>query len=633
MEHEADAPKLQPEPWQKFFPRLSLEPHLGQRQVFESAASDPVGDKLIVMPTGYGKTLSGAGYYVIRRELGLVNRCLWVVSSDEQLKQLSPVPDKKTGKRDPTVSDRIAGWFGLSCHETVTATGAPSEYLMHRKNRAEIFPVSYQFLRMQATYFSELLDSEEGDWRWLVIADEAHHLGLKGSWAEWLEDRLPRVETLYMSATPLRTDKTPLRNVPSKPAEDGSGSTYDARVERTWKQAMDEHAIRRPKAHVQEWQLEFKDRAGQPVTVTTSQLRDLDITNENDFDKWVVKHDLHYTMTYLQRIIFDAINRLNEKRTQWPGTHQMLVFAMSCSHAKFLVHDVFNKLDELVGADADWIGVARPAAENKEVMDKYKAGKLSVLVQVDKAGEGFDNPPSSVALFLNLIQSNTKLLQQLGRILRRLFDIPYEQDIADVFANSSHPVIDVVRSMQPTDKNYDEPGEDDDTGDGGGDRIWPSLPELLEITAQWIRTNIVEPEGTQPLYSPDVIVAADQFGLSPEIVKEVVRVAQGKTAEAVETKPAGEIGLQAVMRDRVDRTMRLVVSHAIGLTAQNGGVDDAKQLAGRIKKNLNTRWKAENVGHDSMLSEDFGRKYTWLRDIDEEMKRTREVPSWLARSR
>lgn len=624
MEPSGNAPFMQSRSWDEYVPKLSFEPHTGQRETFESAAEDPAAPRLIVLPTGYGKTRAGAGYYAIRRARGLVNRCLWLVSSVEQLKQLSPEPDPETGERGPTVSDHITEWFGLPCRETVTMTGARKEILMHERDRAEIFVASYQFLREQAWYFGEMMDSADGRWRWLVMADEAHHLGIKGSWAGWLEERLPRVETLYMSATPLRTDKVPLRNVPSQPL--GDGETYKARVEVSWQQAMDEHAIRRPQAHVQEWQLEFEDRQGRPVQVTTSQLRDLSITSEREFDEWVVKHDLRYTMTYLQKIILDAVTRLSEKRAQWPGQHQMLVFAMSCTHAKFLVNEVFSKL-EGIGADADWIGVTRPDVKNREVMDKYKKGGLSVLVQVDKAGEGFDNAPSSIALFLNLVQSQTKLLQQLGRVLRRQFDIPFEADPADVFADASHPVIEVVRSLQPEDKAYDEPGDGGGGGDGTG--TWPSAPEWTEIKAEWLETSMVVPDGMTPLYPPGVIRAADQFGMSPEAVQELLRVAQGITIEAAQPVPAGEVGLQAVMQDRVERMMRQVASHAIRLTTQNGGVRNPKQLAGQVKKNLNARWKASNMGHDSMLSEDFGRKYTWLREIDEGMKQTREVPPWL----
>lgn len=618
MESSSDTPILQS--WQAYFPRLTInDPRVGQRQLWEIAAQEDVADRLVVLPTGYGKTMSGLGYYVVRRGRGLVNRCLWIVSSDEQRKQLSPVPTKD-GRRDTTASDRVQTWFGVPCLETVRADGMHSTLRMHFEGHAEIFATTYQTLIHNVAYFRELMDGAGGRWQWLVIADEAHHLSDDGAWAAKLEE-LSRVESLYLSATPVRTDRRPLRNVPSTTEQ------YDACVEVSWRDAIEEGAIRQPTAHAEEWSLQFEDRRGELVTITTDELRDAGVTTEADFDEYQVKHDLRYTFGFLDKIFMHALNRLNEKRVQWPGRHQMLVFAMSCSHAKFLANEVFGRL-----TDADWIGVTRGDKENEQALARFKRGDLTVLVQVDKAGEGFDHPPASVALFLNMVQSQTKLLQQLGRVLRRDVQIPQRQDIADVFADTAHPVVEVVRELEPDDKGYRTPVERDPSGGGVDD--WQPVPDMLEIEAQWRQTQLVLPLGMVPHYEPGVLQAAEQFDLPPDKVQAILRVAQGAADVDEASVPAvsGETQRQALFRDRVDRLLSTVTGHAITLLLRDSppSVGNPKQLAGQLKKRLNGRWvKSRRRGHDDMLSEDFVQKYDWLRQVDEDMRLTKKVPSWL----
>jgi len=617
VEPASNTPGLQS--WPSYFPRLTItEPRLGQRQLWELAAQEDVADRLVVLPTGYGKTMSGLGYYVIRRERAIVNRCLWIVSSDEQRKQLSPAPTKD-GRRDTTASDRVQTWFGVPCLETVRADGMHSTLRMHFEAHAELFATTYQTLIHNVAYFRELMDDAGGRWNWLVIADEAHHLSTDGSWAAKLE-QLPRMETLYLSATPVRTDRRPLRNVPSKTDE------YDACVEVPWREAIEEGAIRQPTAHAEEWSLQFENRSGELVTVTTDELREAGVATESDFDEYQVKHDLRYTFGFLDKIFLHALNRLNEKRVHWPGRHQMLVFAMSCSHAKFLANEVFGRL-----VDADWIGVTRGDKENEQVLGRFKRGDLSVLVQVDKAGEGFDHPPASVALFLNMVQSQTKLLQQLGRVLRRDVDIPQKQDIADVFADTAHPVVDVVRDLEPDDKSYHEPVERDPASTGEVDD-WQPVPEMLEIEAQWRQTQLVLPLGMVPHYEPGVLQAAEQFNLPPDEIQAIMRVAAGGTSVDEASVPAvsGETQRQAVFRDRVDRLLTTVTGHAFTLIARESPSSVNKQLAGQLKKRLNGRWvKTQRRGHDDMLSDDFALKYEWLRGVDEDMRITKKVPAWL----
>lgn len=618
MELAGDTSELQS--WRDHFLHLTQPPHAGQRELFEVATTEGVAERLAVMPTGYGKTYSACGYYVIRRGRGIHNRLLWLVSSDPQRDGLRPSPHSRP--RRPAVSEELSAWFGVACAETYLADSSPASLRMHWENRAEIFVATYHQLGTQIGYFRELLDDGGGRWRWLIVADEAHHLSTEGKWADHLA-QLPRTETLYMSATPMRADGRALRNVPSKTIE-GRGLTYDACVDVSWHDAIEDGAIRKPRAHAQEWQLvDVQDRNGKLVTLTTTELA---AAPDGDIDKYLTRRGLHFTSTYVSKLFMDAYIRLNDKRAQWPGTHQMLVFALSCDHARFLAEQVFCSL-----IDADWIGVTRPDVENKAVLDRYLAGNLSVLVQVNKAAEGFNNPPTSVLLFMNLIRSDSTLTQQLGRGSRRLWNIPQDHDVLDVFADTSHPVIDVVRQLEPAADSYREPR--DPRGPGAGDG-WEPIPDIQEIEAHWLSTQIVIPEGL-PGFPVPVLAAARRYGLSPEDVFAIVNMVNGNE----EHKPVdgasrpSESVMKDFYEDRVSRAMTSVTSHAIRLQLalrERMTEAETKQLAGVIKKNLNMRWvRDKRMQHRAMLSEDFKAKYDWLRQIDLLMKNTGKAPSWL----
>lgn len=631
MESQGNAPGMQSEArdWHSFFPELNIEPHRGQREVFDLATEETLGDRLICLPTGYGKTLAGAGYYVIHRERGFVNRCLWIVSSDELRRSLAPDPDKLTGQRDVTVAGRIRDWFGAPCKDAVAITGAVREYKMHRAGLAEIYVTTYQFLREQATFFAELLDDGGGQWQWLVIADEAHRLAKE--WAEWLATRVQRVETLYMTATPLRTDRLPLKGVPSKTDETGQ-STYDASVDVGWGEAIREEVIRKPHMHAQEWRMEFEDDNGKRVSLTTSELRELSKSEKfksgEDFDAWMVKQNFRYVGQYVQRIFLEALNRLNEKRSQFSGPHQMIIFAMSCGHAKFITHLLNGSFKKSMGVEVDWIGVLRSEVENRRVLDRFKKGELLILVQVDKVGEGFDCPPASVAVFLNLIQSRTKILQQLGRILRRLFHLPFAYDTADVYADRAHEVCTVVAEMESSDDG--DPYKEEAIGPSRSrEGSLEKLPEWYEIEVEFISTTTYGPNGS-PGYPPHILRVAQDLGYTPEQVLQVMNAVNGEQATGQQERAEGsEVERLVRYQESVDRASGRVIGHALKLAVQNGGLWDAKHLAGLVKKNLNARWKRDNMSHDEMLSQDFKRKYEWLRTIDNEMVDTGKVPAWL----
>jgi len=609
------------QPWETYFGETGFKPHAGQRQAFDDAARRDVSDRLLKLPTGYGKTRTAAGVYVIRRGRGIVDRCLWLVATDAQRNQLIPQADRGTGVRGAAISENLSNWFKVPCKETCRADGNYRTFRMNQEGLGEIFIATYQQALLDRTILPEMLRFG----RWLIVADEAHHLKLEGQWALRVEELADlAVETLYMTATPLRADELPLHGVPKRPVSDHQ-DTYDAYPDIDWRQAMDEQVIRQPRAHAQEWELTVEDLNGSPVTITTTDLLEEIRADqiEAGLDKYMAKRRLRFTTQYVHGMFVDALSRLQEKRSRWPGTHQMLVFALNCSHAKFLAQQVFGRL-----TDADWIGVTRSDGENQAVLSKYLAGELSVLVQVNKAGEGFDNPPTSVLVFLNLIRSEPTIFQQLGRGARRIWDIPHDHDILDVYADTSHPVIKIVRELEPKDEGYQEPGTPRKRGPD--DLDWDTPDSLEELEVRWLQTFHYAPEGASP-FSAAHVEAAAAYGLSPEDVEDILR-RFGRAAAPVAGEPVGESGRLAYYQDQVDRMLATVVGHTIRVLRHGSYDKDLKRAAGQIKKGLNGRWIAvSGTPHGAMLSADFKAKHAWLITVDNELREKKEVPSWLAR--
>mgnify|MGYP002478020745 CR=1 FL=1 len=64
---------------------------------------------------------------------------------------------------------------------------------------------------------------------------------------------------------------------------------------------------------------------------------------------------------------------------------------------------------------ANWIGTGlngRKLSDNKDILIKYKDGEIPCLVQVSVAGEGFDNPQSSIIVYLSLQYNGNQVVQK-----------------------------------------------------------------------------------------------------------------------------------------------------------------------------------------------------------------------------
>jgi superfamily II DNA or RNA helicase len=622
MESSGSLSQVQSDTFKKYLnPIIGLR--TGQRRLFEMRAIQTLDytsvNKLhVVLPTGYGKTLSAVGDYLICREIGLVDRLLVLVPTDEQRKQWS----RKARENAADLGHAITGALQFDKHERAIKH--------HQAGRAEIFVASYQQMlsRVDGVWLGSLMETGN----WMIVFDEFHHLAEERSWgreAARLQKEKRCRAALYLSATPIRTDRKFTTGGGFERSGEGEWE-FKADVFVSLEEALKEEAIRKPVGRIQHYFVDvLPDGDDTPIRITTEMLREANVT---DFSAFEAKRRLRYVSKYLSKMLLDAVSSLHTQNLEHPGQHQMLVFAMSCNHAEA----VTLQLNAIAGPDfADWIGVNRPEHVNQTVLDRYKNNNLQCLVQIDKAGEGFDNERSSVLVFLHLIKSGTKIWQQIGRGLRRNSNIEnFAEDICIIFASADTVIAELIASLELS-LSLSE-GEERDKIDDREESEWPLIPELMVVDAIFDRTDLVgdirqDPEAETLIRMAITCGApASLFEGDSEWLRKFRSRLTGNAATTGTAIFDDETAKIKYFLDRCERAAGTFACQAARLYGQGNGGGFEKTWIGDFKKLINGRWKKiSGKGHDAMMADDFRQKYEWLRSEYEAMRDAREMPSWL----
>lgn len=578
----------------------------GQKKAFEVADTITASDMLLVLPTGYGKTVAAIGVYATLRSRGIVDRLLWLVPTDAQREQLkySRINGRKGRGSIEVAADRL----GIKVSEVIACEKSEWEIRLSDRDSAEAFIATYQQIAAGDQHFRYLL----GKRKWMVVYDECHHLGEEGKWGPASD--LKRAFSLYLSATPMRSDKQSIRGMPTTTRK--GNLVYRADVEVSLQNALMEGAIKIPVAHIEHYFVDvIPEGATESVRIDTNTLREGGI---GDFSDYEAKRGLRYCSEYLSRILSDALTRLNQKLYLHPGAHQCLVFAMTCNHAEAVALQ-FNSLQK---GCADWIGVTRSNEENDAVLNRYRDNKLPVLVQVDKAGEGFDNPRVSVLVFLHLIKSETKLFQQFGRGLRRIAALKPSDDTCDIFASADTEIANLVVKLEIDLTGFLEAGDPAQQQERQS-RLF-DIPELIVVNAEWERTERLSP--VAPILSDALQKISDEYGVPPAQLLAAVEMTAPKMPEAAPIQVDAQQS-RLIHREACHKALSILSANIVRLISKNGFRAD---LLGTIKKRVNGRWQREGgLKHDDMTSEEFDAKRRWLKQLNDTIMESRQIPRWL----
>ncbi len=601
-----------------FFGRLAAVGYLARKGQMEFWQKVGLLNKSVytaIWPTGYGKSDGGLGAYLIARQQGRCDRLLITVPTGTQRDQYIESLKKSVARLGAAIrvfQDPDSGQQNVAR----MIDGSHTDTRLSWENQCEIFVTTIQYALLSGGHIADLMSKN----RWMVFHDEFHKLSIAES-AKWgaTARRIGGDVVVGMTATPNRTDGT--RTI-------FDGIHPDSNV--TFKEAYQEQAIRGVVAHIEHYNIQVEDIDGKPITLTTQ-----DLAGVTSFDDYELKRDLRYDESYLSDILTRSVQCLARKNLEFPGQHQMLVFAMSLKHAEF----VSKILNITFGDDfSDWVGISRSDAANRGVFEKYQANRLQCLVQVEKAVEGFDNIRASVGVFLTLLRKNTiRMVQGAGRTLRRNSAISvFDKDVADLFASPDTEAADFIVSLanQTTGELpvVDEPPE-------------PKGPEDDDITLVGVEpldTRILDAEHDHSdIYHPtpmEVDAAKQAFedktgqAVSDEQVERVLRDMHRKddALRAVQRKSAAII----LTKGTVESNARRLAADAASILLGTSNRDHPrwKPMWGRLCRAVNTQWIIDGGKKaGGSLADDLQRKQEWIVRLSDDMSSTRSVPAWLSR--
>jgi superfamily II DNA or RNA helicase len=348
----------------------------GQHDLGEYLPNIKTGDRLTVTwPPGYGKSAGFAMAWKYCEETKIANRLLLIVANDTQRQQI--INDFRSDCNDVGAPCRGGVWeFERSAGDIRTA----------RDGKSEVFVCTVQQLEASnhggLNILKDLLTANNT--QWMIGFDEFHHYGEDMPWGDAAKVAMQYASfVLAMSATPYRRGPDFIFPEP--------------RLTVTYSEAVTEKAIKPMVCHTYDYRVTVIDANGE-TQYTTSEL--LEEAPEG-IDKWEERRHIRYSPEYIHPLIIHPLTRLMLKRGQSGQRLQMLIRAMSCSHAEMVCEQV--KQYTSGGMTVDWIGTG-PHGRSQETNDNIRRAfcpqkecgvrpipKLDILVQVSMAGEGFDS--------------------------------------------------------------------------------------------------------------------------------------------------------------------------------------------------------------------------------------------------
>lgn len=215
----------------------------------------------------------------------------------------------------------------------------------------------------------------------LVIIDEAHHALAKTYRTLW--DRWPQAKFLGLTATPCRLN--------------GRGFTdlFDVLLQAPSIQTFIK----------QGWLSNFEYVSARPDSAT---LRKVRLLKKRGADGDYQTKEMVTVMD-----VPESIAHLHETYKQFANGKKGIVYAIDRQHAAHIAEHYQKQ-----GVSCCLIDSQTPVRERERLVKEYQDGRMSVLVNVDIFGEGFDCPEVEFIQLARPTLSLSKYLQQVGRGMR-----------------------------------------------------------------------------------------------------------------------------------------------------------------------------------------------------------------------
>lgn len=582
----------------------------GQQRLFELLQAEQKRQYSIKLPTGYGKSWCACIAYAVMRSQQRVNRMLIIVPTDQQRSQYVDGLREDLAILEIKYSeiercDNQASWVIKKSH----------------RNESEIFVTTAASISSGSGYYADLMSKGS----WLVVADEFHHYAEGNTWGKALNG-LEYEAILGMSATPLRRDKT---------STIFGDRHFD--IEVGIEDAFEEGAVKKIEARIGDYSISWSSVDDpEPHSCLTSELEEeFRQSGESRFSEFEIKQGIRYYDKYISEIFLQVLSAWSDYDLRWPEQNQILIFAMSCRHAEMITQIVnacaYPGFPEPF---ADWIGVSdnvddpRSDKRNQEILERFQRNELPCLVQVNKAGEGFNNKRCSIGLFLDLVGPTPMKQQHIGRFMRVNPQAPDQASL--IFISSDSPCRGLLEGIEEEFGPRDEGnGKEEGSSEAGKEREI-RIPDIILLDTEFHSERVVYPFGSAEKTLDHIL---------ENHASNAIRAACGEMDRDALTQffrdsiqgllPTPKRFTSEQLRDQVKkqvaRNTGLLVSAII---RKRYGATFPKTAKGDFYKLINSRWKKANSAHAEMTEQDLRDKNKWLQELAHQVNQGK-TPTWL----
>lgn len=596
--------------------RFSPQPRPGQLEALQCLHDARHARSLNVkLPTGYGKTYMAMATYSVLRHLGEVNRLLVVFPSDGQLLQF-----------EASIPGRCGGYAidGPSRVCDIRFFGAQA-IAKHQRNECQIYAITVQSLIGSRGMDNVATLMQKG--RWMVVVDEYHHYGIDKPFGEAVQS-LNHEFLLCMSATPHR------------PQKDSAFGAPDVVVK--YRHAVTERAVKPLKGHAYHYRIDAVDGNNEIISFTTAELvEEAGGDSPDKIRRHLIDRKLRWSPKYISPLVTNPIERMLANRLRTGHRLQAIVGAMCVSHAELVCEQITSIFPEL---RVDWVGTGddgKSQEDNARALAKFCPGdgtdhELDVLVHVGMAGEGLDTVCVSEVIHLNAAGVNNTNNQENGRAARFLDGVTghVNFDGCSGFAQLGY-VGDAIMDAMDLDPPGDT-GSSDGDNDGTNRKDWIDLPEMPAIRICDVECISIDSGDETVKKMAAVLCGRNDLKVREFSVADLANPDSEVWAYAIEGVRKMRAQEAALMNEKsiikqweeaLKEALSVVTGNVIRLMS-NGGVRNDRSLAGDIKKRINSR-KKRDLGPVVKDVEVYTQHFRWLKALESEMKRTKEVPQWL----
>lgn len=356
--------------------------------VYKSVKENPLEHKLVVLPTGVGKTglIGILPFGISEGKVLIITPGIIIregISDEFDTRSAFNFWEKRNVILNKNHLPNVYRYNGFERGKTAAKTRA-----IDFMNNADIIITNIHKVHSSTSSqaLTSLLSTDFFD---LIIIDEAHH-SAADSWVNAI-NHFNSAKVIKLTATPFRNDE---KTIEGKPV-------YEFPMSKAIEMKYIKNIIN-DKYTNEKLEFVIEDR----IVSKEEALKEMD-------KEWVTR-SVAYSPECNQTIVDMSKSTLIEKRKNGGVFHQILAVACGIEHAK-QVAALYNES----GLKAD-IATSDNTEEATKAIIKYKRGELDVLVNVNMLGEGFDHPNISIAAIFRPFRSLPPYAQFIGRALRRI---------------------------------------------------------------------------------------------------------------------------------------------------------------------------------------------------------------------